>query len=123
MNVRKFYLLSERGVLIQGQVTKTEPQNHHAVYYSYSIDQRDYSGVGSAGNMNRRIDEVTVGDKAPVTYDSLNPESSCLGDPNKQLSSLMRGVIFISLFPTLCFFSYFVKKGIRENSEYRNSAA
>lgn len=123
LNVRKFYLLSKRGTLTEGQVTKTEAQNHQSVYYSYSIDQRSYSGGGDAGDINRSFDEVAVGDKVPVTYDSLSPASSCLGNPDEELRSLMHGVVFISLFPTFGFISYFVKKEIRGNTKHPESTA
>ena len=123
LNLRKFYLLSGRGVSTQGQITKTEPENHAAIYYSFSVGQQTYSGVGSAGNMNRKFDEVSVGDKVPVVYDPVNPEASCLGDPNKQLTSLTHGVVFISIFPTLSFLVYYVKKRIKKTTDRYERAA
>ena len=123
LNLRKFYVLSERGVSAQGQITRTEPENHGAIHYSFAVMQQTYSGIGSAGNMHRKFDEVTVGDTVPVVYDPADPESSCLGDANKQLTSLTHGVVFISLFPSFTFFVYYVKKGIKKTSEPSERAA
>ncbi len=79
--------------------------------------QQTYSGVGSAGNMYRKFDEVIVGDTVPVVYDPGDPKSSCLGDANKQFKSLTHGVLFISLFPTFSLFVYYLKKEAKKTSE------
>jgi hypothetical protein len=87
------------------------------------VNEQTFSGVGSAGNVNRKVENVTVGDKVPVVYDPVNPESSCLGHPDKQLRSLKHGVVFISLFPTFSLFVYYLKKGTNKTTEPYERAA
>jgi len=110
LNVRKFYALSKRGIHTDARVTKLEPSNHNAVYYSYDIDHISYSGAGSASNIGRKGEAMVVGDMVSIAYDPVSPASSCLGDPNDQLESLIHGVMFISVFPTVFFFVFYLRK-------------
>ena len=123
LNLRKFYELSERGVPVQGQITSTEPENHGAIHYSYSVKQQRYSGIGGAEDMRRKFDEVTVGDTVPVVYNPADPESSCLGDADKQFTSLTHGFFFISLFPTFTFLVYYLKNWAKKTSGSGERAA
>jgi hypothetical protein len=92
--------LVKRGVAVKATVTAKEPDNHRFIRYSYSVDQKTYNGLGSAGHGNPRFEELNVGDKVTVVYDPVNPDLSFLGDPKDQLNSVTGGVIFITLiFP------------------------
>ena len=113
LNLPKFYHLAKRGVPHTAQVTRVEPDNHNAVYYSYAVNHQGYSGVGTASRIGRRSEMIIRGDTVPIVYDSAEPESSCLGDANEQLRSLTRGVIFLASAPTLTLLVLFIRKGIR----------
>lgn len=122
-DVKTYYLLSKRGMLTEGYVTDTDREHHRTVHYSYTVNQQPYKWGGYAGDINRQFEEIKVGDKVPVVYDPLNPGSSCLGDPNDVLRSLMHGVIFVSLFPTFFLISYLVQKRRGKIGKRRESAA
>lgn len=95
-----YHYLVKRGVSVEGVVVAKEPENHRFIRYSYSVGQNTYSGLGSAGHGNPRFEELHVGDKVTVFYDPSNPDLSFLGNPQNQLNSVTRGVIFLTLiFP------------------------
>ena len=91
-----YYDLARRGIPTQARVTAKEPENHRFIRYSYSVDEGVYSGFGVAGNGNPDFDDISVGDSVTVYYEPDIPNVSFLGDPKYQLSSVTRGVIFIT---------------------------
>jgi hypothetical protein len=120
LNLRKFYVLSERGVSAQGQITRTEPENHGAIHYSFSVRQQTYSGIGGAGDMHRKFDEVTVGDAVPVVYEPADPETSCLGDADKQFTSLKHGVFAAPHYKAMNSFRELVEQLHAAHSDFSN---
>ena len=117
LNIYEYYLLSTRGVQTQGRITDTDPHNHRVVHYEYFVNQKIYKWGGYAGDINRNFENVKAGDKVPIVYDSINPEISCLGNPNNEFRSLTHGVIFISIFPTLALLSYKIRKNTSQRRE------
>jgi len=110
LNVEDAYHLTTRGSKTEGVVTDTDAANHRVVHYSYSVNQQTYSYGGYSGDIHRQFEDIKPGDKVPVVYDSLNPQVSTMGNPADQFRSLTRGVVFISLFPTVLLLSYLVQK-------------
>src|SRR5437867_244666 len=49
---QKWNSLAKRGVDTKGKVMVKEPENHRFIRYSYSVGQRTYFGLGSAGDRN-----------------------------------------------------------------------
>jgi hypothetical protein len=123
LDVQKFYLLSTRGMRAEARVTDTELRNHNSVYYSYEVSRQSYHGRGAADRINRDSSAIRIGETVQVVYDSLNPASSCLGDPGEQLRSLIGGVVFISLIPTLGFISLYLRREIGEKNRRSESTA
>ena len=113
LDIPRYYYLTRRGVQTIGQVTSKDPEEHRTVHYSYVVEGKTYSWGGFSGDIGRDFDEIKVGDLVACVYDPLKPSSSTLGDPCPQLSSLVRGAIFFTLFPTLFWISYKVQTAIK----------
>jgi Protein of unknown function (DUF3592) len=92
-----YHGLSTRGTATRARVIEKQPENHRFVRYSYVVGDRTYDGLGNAGDGNPEFDEIHVGDEVNVYYDPQNPETSFLGNPNHQLQSITRGVVFITV--------------------------
>src|SRR4051794_6857426 len=80
MDWRKWHGLAERAVETQGRVVAKEPENHQSIRYSYQVGAGTYIGSGRAGRGNPTFEELNVGDRVRVFYDSDKPEVSVLGD-------------------------------------------
>jgi hypothetical protein len=101
MDWRKWHGLAERAVETEGRVIAKEPENHRFIRYSYQVGARTYIGLGSAGRGNPTFEELNVGDRVRVFYDSDKPEESILGDAQGQASSITVGVVFLAVVAPL----------------------
>jgi hypothetical protein len=105
----KWHGLAKRAVAIDGRVTGKE-QNHKSIRYSYQVERRDYTGLGSIGGGNPDFEHVHVGDSIKVFYDSESPEVSVAGDPQHQSSSIIMADVFGVIFgPAIGMFSMYRK--------------
>jgi len=93
--------LAKHGVAINASVDGKEPENHDFIRYSYNVNGSHYSGLGSAGGENPGFDDLHVGDKVKIVYDSRRPAESILGSAQSRANSATRGVIFLGVFGPL----------------------
>jgi hypothetical protein len=84
LNWVTYWRLSKRGVATTGHVTRTDRNNHLAVYYSYAVDGKAYSGDSSAGSP-AVFDQLAVGHPISVYYLIDEPGVSCWGAPDSWL--------------------------------------
>src|ERR1044071_4949933 len=98
---RKWHGLAERAVVTEGRVLDKEPENHRSIRYSYQVGARTYTGIGSARRGNATFEELNVGDRVRVSYDSEKPEESLLGDAQGQASSITVGVLLVAIVSPL----------------------
>jgi len=101
LKLPKFYSLTTRGISTQARVTQLEPLNHNGVDYSYQVNGVSYPGAGSASTIGRQAETMTIGENIPIVYDPANAYSCSLGDPFKQLKSIIYGVILLAVSPTI----------------------
>jgi hypothetical protein len=100
-NWQKWHTLAKYGVETKGNVVKKEPDNHRFIHYSYAVDQRTYSGLGSAGEGNPEFEQLKVGDSVTVVYNPDNPKESILGNAESQASSIRNGILFLAILGPL----------------------
>lgn len=86
-NLFRFYHLKHEGVRTNGVVTKLEPGNHQAVYYSYEAAGEIHSGSGMAGFGNPEFCCLRVGQKVIVYYLRTSPATSCIGIPDELIKN------------------------------------
>jgi hypothetical protein len=111
LDILEYRRLASHGMNIQGVVTAKEPENHQFIHYSYTVNQHSYTGTGNAERGNAEFERLNIGDKVKVYYDPNNPQTSFLGDPAEQLSSMIRGGLFITLLGPLAMVSGLYVKG------------
>ncbi len=97
--------LAEKGVGIYGIVTGKEPENHSNIKYSYQVNGRNYQQNGSAGRGNPDFDQIQIGQKVVVYYDSENPEKAILGYPQfystTNRNAILQTTLFLPFFPLM----------------------
>jgi hypothetical protein len=98
---QKWRGLARRGVETEGRVVAKELENHRFIRYSYEVGGQTYSGLGSAGRGNPEFEQLNIGDRVKVFYDSDNPKESFLGNPQAQADSITRGVLFLAILGPL----------------------
>jgi hypothetical protein len=101
--------LARDNVPTVGWITLKEPKNHQNVHYAFSADSQIHEGVGHGGEGGiPAFDELQIGQKVPVFYDSANPKLSSLGDPNQLLrkANLLTasGSILFSIFAVVALY-------------------
>jgi hypothetical protein len=69
-------LLSKNGVVTTATVTRSEPQDHNTICFTYSVDGVPYSGCDSA-SFGKVASELPPGSSTFVTYDRTNPLVYC----------------------------------------------
>lgn len=109
---RKWHGLAERAVETEGRVTAKEPENHRRIRYSYQVGARTYTGLGGAGRGNPKFEQLNVGDRVRVFYDSDKPEESIPGDARGQASSITVGVVLLALVPPLFAMAGLYQRGL-----------
>ncbi|HEX8248732.1 MAG TPA: DUF3592 domain-containing protein [Pyrinomonadaceae bacterium] len=92
LEVPNFYILSKRGVQIEGTVIKVNRQGNRT-FYEYSYLETNYRDdfiyhIGSSQTYPK------VGDKWKVTVDPENPGRHCLGNPTNQFYDGVKATIF-----------------------------
>lgn len=97
-NLPRINHLVEKGVPIYGKVIATEPEQHQGVIFTYEVNGMQYSGNGNAGRGNPDFDQIQIGQKVVVFYDSENPENSILGYPQLYQGSEKFGILFCAIF-------------------------
>ncbi len=90
--------LVEKGVPIYGKVIAKEPDQHQNVIFTYEVAGKQYTGNGNAGRGNPNFDQIQIGQKVVVFYDSENPESSILGYPQLYQGGEKSGILFCAIF-------------------------
>ena len=108
---RKWHGLAERAVETEGRVIAKESENHRFIRYSYQVGARTYSGLGSAGRGNPTFEQLNVGDRLKVFYDSEKPEESLLGDAQEQVTERTVGVLFVAVLGPLIAMVRMYRKG------------
>jgi hypothetical protein len=86
-NLVQFYRLRRIGVMASGVVTDLQPGNHQAVYYSYEVAGKAFSGIGRAGFGNPEFCCIRVGQTVIVYYLPHDPSESCVGLPNELIKN------------------------------------
>lgn len=107
----KWHGLAQRAIKTEGIVTAKEPYNHEIIRYSFKIGSQTYSGLGPAGGANAEFNELKVGDKIKVFYDSNNPDVSRPDSATDQSSSIIMVVLFAIIVGPIMGFSGLYKKG------------
>ena len=97
IEVPRYYSLSRGAVETTGIVVAKEPENHQFVQYSYQVDERPHSGIGTLGKTNPPFDRLKPGDTLIVYYDRDNTSSSLLRDPREYFRSLIFGALFLTV--------------------------
>jgi hypothetical protein len=82
-NQRLYSTLIKRGVQVDATVTRTEPQNHSTVFYTFVADGVTHSSSSVSWPPNPAASELSIGDDLYVVYDSADPSTSCACDPQK----------------------------------------
>lgn len=74
--------LDEHGIHTTATVTRTEPQKHNTVYYTFEVAGTSYSDADLAHNPNPDAADLRVGDTIQIVYDARVPSRSCACDPH-----------------------------------------
>jgi hypothetical protein len=75
------------GVVVHATVTRTEPSNHGAVFYSFVADGRTFESGAASNRPNPDASKLKPGDRIPVVYDARDPNVSCACDPRELAAS------------------------------------
>lgn len=78
----QFHRLRRMGLATSVVVTGFQPGNHQAVYYSYKVAGKTFSGIGRAGFGNPEFCCLEVGQTVIVYYLPSAAWESCVGIPN-----------------------------------------
>lgn len=97
----KWHSLARRGVEVEGRVIAKETENHRFIRYSYVVDGKNYSGLGSAGRGNPEFEQLNIGGAVKVFYDPDKPEESIPGSPQEQAGSITTGILFLAILGPL----------------------
>ena len=85
-NQRTWTAIDERGVHATATVTRTEPNNHNTVHYSFVVAGRTYTDSGpSYGPNNPSAADLRVGDRIQIVYDRTDPRVSCACEPRERM--------------------------------------
>jgi hypothetical protein len=79
---------------IAGIVTRTDCANHASVYYSFRVDEKEYSGVEAKGE---ECAVAVVGQSIVVYYDTRQPESNITTPPEAALWNEIIAIILACL--------------------------
>jgi hypothetical protein len=66
--------LVRQGVVVHATVTRTEPSNHGAVFYSFVADGRTFESGAASNRPNPDASELKPGDRIHVVYDARDPK-------------------------------------------------
>jgi len=69
-------VLSKNGVVTTASVTRSEPQNHNTICFTYSVNGVAYTGCDSA-HFGKTADQLPPGSSTLITYDATNPAVYC----------------------------------------------
>lgn len=108
----KYYRLSRYGVETHGTVTAKERENHQNIQVEYQVGDKLFKTSGHAEDIGKIFGTVQINEEVSVFYDPSDPKSATLGNPNKQLNSSYRGMIFVGLTPIIFFLGYEIKKKV-----------
>jgi hypothetical protein len=93
------YPLAHGGIKTHATVVALEPNNHWSVHYTYSVDGKQYSGVGHGGRGGApSFEALAVGEPVVVSYDPERPSVSCLGNAELRYPEEVRGAFFGALW-------------------------
>ena len=109
VDLPKFYSLNQNVRSGTGKVISKERANHMSIGFQYQVDDQVFSSIGNAGDIGRTFDSVEVGDSLPISYDTSNPQSAVIGQPQKYLFSAIRGMVFVFLGLCISLFWYLIK--------------
>jgi len=85
-NQRTWTALDERGVHATATVTRTEPNNHDTVHYSFVVAGRTYAdSAANAHSPNPSAADLRVGDRIQIVYDRTDPGVSCACEPRERM--------------------------------------
>ena len=87
--------LSRSGVIADGAVTATFPQDHGTIEYTFSASGRKFSGAGSVSGSNPRPEQLRPGDPVRIVY---NPAVSCACSPTADLANAKGDNLGLGLF-------------------------
>jgi hypothetical protein len=95
--------LQSHGAKAVGTVTATQPSNHEYFSYSYTVDGAEYSGDTNAFPSAQKLeaDQLHVGQRIPVIYDSKLPFLSCSCDVGELAGSRFYGTLLSIAIPLL----------------------
>jgi hypothetical protein len=113
LKLRELYRLTTIGVKTQGIVTDKIKENHQRVKYSFRVDGVTYVWGGFAGDINKKFDQVSIGEVVPIVYEPNNPQNSAMGDPISSFYNELAFGIFASLMPTFAALVFGIRELIR----------
>ena len=83
-----YAVLQSRGVAGAATVTRSEPNNHNLIYFSYKVDSRVYDSSGRAEAPNPSAAHLQPGDSVQIVYDPANPRIVCACNPSQMRAPL-----------------------------------
>lgn len=104
---RKYYDLARNGVATEGRITVKEPGNHLSVRYSFTVNQKTFSGLESIGNS---MSTLNVGDTVRVFYLSTDPNINCFCNPNDKLKMETLTVLLGAVAGSLVISVFLIRK-------------
>ena len=110
----KFYSLANHARSATAKVTSKERANHMSIRFQYEVDDQIFSSVGRGEDIGKTFETVEVGDMVPIVYDTSNPQSSVMGEPEKYLYGSIRGIAFIFLGLSVCLLWYLFRLRLRK---------
>jgi hypothetical protein len=81
--------LAEAGVHTTATVTRAEPRDHNAVYYTFEVDGATYAAGGFADPPNPDASQLRAGDTIQIVYEARDPRDSCACDPEVRPPNLL----------------------------------
>jgi hypothetical protein len=112
LDVPKFYSLVKNSRSTLGTIISMQPENHMAIQFEYVANGQKFVSVGRAEDIGKSFNEIQVGREVPVSYDSSNPSSATMGEPDRYLYSSLRGTLFIFVGLLICFVLFVLKRVI-----------
>ena len=101
------------GIKVEATVEKKEPDNHQHVIYTYTVNEKKYTGIGNAGYGNPGFENLQIGQKIMAYYDSNTPEKSILGNPKLYIKGDSNAIYFLTLIgPIFIIFELYRKRWI-----------
>ncbi|WP_190867732.1 DUF3592 domain-containing protein [Actinomadura sp. RB99] len=117
-NHHLYAVLDKRGVHARATVTRTAPNDHNTVYYTFTVSGTIYSSSDLADPPNPDASHLHVGDQIQIVYDIRDPHLSCACDPHAEKPYDQLFPVIVALFSATFFVGiYMVSWILRRNRQ------